>query len=114
MDFAGAGVAGDARGDHRDERRHAMTPVYGDLWHAFLPETALLVGALFVLGIDLFAAGRSTAAQRLRIAATLALIALAAAVGGAFAAGVRGDAFGGVVALDPLSFATRLGVLSLA
>src|SRR5262249_36704675 len=92
----------------------AMTPAYSDLWRAFLPEIALVVGALLVLAIDLFALGRSNGAQRLRVAATIGLIALAGAVGGAFAAGTGGEVFGGVVTLDPLAFATRLGVLSLA
>jgi NADH-quinone oxidoreductase subunit N len=91
-----------------------MTPNYRELAQALLPETALVVGALVVLGFDLVTGRTRTGAERTRAAVILGLIALAAAVYGSFQAGSAGDVFGGVLRLDSLTFATRIGVLLLA
>ena len=90
-----------------------MTP-YAELWRALLPETALVVGALLVLTIDLTVGRNRAAGSRLRVAACLGLVALAAAIYGAFESGTGGGAFGGVLMLDALTLATRVGVFLLA
>lgn len=87
---------------------------YTELLHAFLPEASLIIGALLVLGLDLTIARKHDAATRLTTSVWIALIALAAAAYHAFDAGTGGDAFGGVLVLDALTRATRLGVLLLA
>ncbi len=87
---------------------------YTELLHAFLPEASLLIGALLVLGIDLTIARKHDAAKRLATSVWIALIAIAAAIYHSFHAGKGGDVFGGVLALDTLTSATRLGVLVLA
>ncbi len=84
------------------------------LLHAFLPELSLVLGALVVLGYDLVVGRRHTAEERLRIAVTLGLLALAAAAWHAVHAGTVGATFGGVLILDSLGLATRVGVLALA
>ncbi len=91
-----------------------MTLSYAELFRALLPETALVLGALVVLGFDLATGRARTGAQRLRVATGLGLAALLAAAYGTLAAGVGGSAFGGVLILDNLTLATRLGVIVLA
>jgi NADH-quinone oxidoreductase subunit N len=91
-----------------------VTSGYFELGRVLLPEAALVVGALLVLGIDLVGSRRRSLPQRLRRSALVGLLALTAAVYGAFEAGIGGDAFGGVLILDSLTLATRAGVLVLA
>lgn len=91
-----------------------MNVNYGELGLALTPELCLVVGALVVLGFDLIAGKSRTGAERTRAAAAIGLIALVAAVYGSFRGGNSGDLFGGVLRLDPLTFATRVGVLLLA
>src|SRR5687767_15413635 len=99
MDRAGAAITLDASGV---ERRRAVTPNYIELARALLPEAALIVGALLVLGIDLFGGRKRTGLRRLRTSVLIGLLALTAAVYGTFEAGMGGNAFGGVMLLDPL------------
>lgn len=91
-----------------------MNPNYHELLRALLPELALVVGALVVLGADLLAGRGQPAAERLRRSVALGLVALALAGWGTMASGQGGPAFDGVFALDALAFAVRLGVLALA
>ena len=91
-----------------------MNVNYGELGLALTPELCLVAGALVALGFDLIAGRNRTGAERTWAAAAIGLIALVAAVYGSFRAGTGGDLFGGVLRLDPLTFATRVGVLLLA
>ena len=91
-----------------------MSPDYIGLMHALMPEMALVLGALIVLGFDLITGQRRTAAERLRAAVTLGGFAVVVAAGGAMAAGFGGPVFGGVLTLDTIGLFTRLGVLLLA
>ncbi len=91
-----------------------MTSNYLELLHAFLPEASLLIGALLALTLDLTVARNHDGATRLRTSVWIALIAIAAACYHTIDAGFAGDAFGGVLILDSLTRATRLGVLVLA
>lgn len=91
-----------------------MTPDYRELLLALRPELALVVGALVVLGFDLLAGRGNDQARRLQSAVTLGLVALAAAAWGALQPGMSGPAFGGVLVLDSLTLAARLGVIVLA
>jgi NADH-quinone oxidoreductase subunit N len=87
---------------------------YGVLGRAFLPEIALLLGALLVLGYDLLAGRRHTAAERLTAALAIGAVAIAAAGADCLRVGAFGPAFGGALMVDDLGLATRLGVLVLA
>jgi NADH-quinone oxidoreductase subunit N len=87
---------------------------YATLLRAFLPEAALVLGALVVLGIDLVGDPRRDAARRLRTATIIGLASILAAVYGTIAGGVGGPVFHGVFALDELTLGTRLGVLVLS
>lgn len=90
-----------------------MTIDYRQLLQALWPEAALVLGALLVLGFDLaFGRGR-TPDTRLRHAVTIGLIAVMGAVAGAFVAGIGGPAFTGILMLDSLALATRVGVFVL-
>lgn len=87
---------------------------YSELFRALLPETALVLGALVVLGVDL-ATGRTRSAEsRLKTSTLLGLGAILAALYGTLATGVGGPVFRGVLTLDELTLGTRLGVLVLA
>jgi NADH-quinone oxidoreductase subunit N len=90
-----------------------MTPGYAELLHAWLPEMSLVIGALLVLGVDIIAGRNQSAASRLRASVYIALLAVAAAIYHVCDAGVGGPAFGGVLTLDRLTLATRVGVLVL-
>ncbi len=90
-----------------------MNDGYSSLLRAFLPEAALALGALVVLGLDLFG-GRRDAEKRLRTATKVGLAAVLAAAYGAIAGGVGGPVFHGIFTLDELTLGTRLGVLVLA
>ena len=91
-----------------------MNVSYLELLHALLPEASLVIGALLVLGFDLVAGRRLAAADRVRASTVIGLLAIAAAIYHSVHAGTDGEAFGGVIALDTLSRATRVGVLGLA
>jgi NADH-quinone oxidoreductase subunit N len=87
---------------------------YSELFRALLPETALVLGALLVLAVDL-ATGRTRSAEsRLMTSTLLGLGAILAALYGTLATGVGGPVFRGVLTLDELTLGTRLGVLALA
>lgn len=91
-----------------------MTSNYGQLLHALLPEASLIIGALAVLGVDIFTGKNNSGPARLRAAITIALLAVAAAMYHTCDAGVETTTFGGILILDSLARATRLGVLMLA
>ena len=92
-----------------------MNADYAGLTRALLPEAALVFGALVVLGFDLVAGRKLAPAARVRLNAVLAIIALLSALGGTLLAGATtGPVFGGVLTLDPLSCASRLGVIVLS
>jgi len=87
---------------------------YSELFRALLPETALVLGALLVLAVDL-ATGRTRSAEsRLKTSTLLGLGAILAALYGTLASGVGGPVFRGILTLDQLTLGTRLGVLALA
>ena len=88
-----------------------MTLDYIELLHALMPETCLVIGALLVLGFDLAVGRRHSVERRLTTSVGIALVALAAA--GYHTCDVDGSVFGGVLVLDALSLAARLGVLAL-
>lgn len=90
-----------------------MNLSYAELFRAMLPETALVLGALAVLGVDMAFGRGIPAAQRLRRSVSIALAAVLAAVYGSLGAGANGPVFGGVLFLDQLTLVTRLGVLLL-
>jgi len=89
-----------------------MSPDYGSLFFALQPETSLLVGALAVLGLDLTVFRLRSQGERLRLALWIAAVAVLTA-GANVWLGARGPVFGGVLILDPLALATRMGVLVL-
>jgi NADH-quinone oxidoreductase subunit N len=91
-----------------------MNANYLELLHALLPEASLVLGALIVLGFDLAIARRDPFDERVKVAMWIGLLGIAAACYHTIHAGTEGDAFGGVLVLDSLSLATRLGVLGLA
>jgi NADH-quinone oxidoreductase subunit N len=91
-----------------------VTPNYAELFCALLPETALTITALIVLGYDLIAGRKRSDGHRLRAAVVIGLIGLVTAMWASVQAGVNGPAFGGIVNLDSLGFVTRGGVLLLA
>lgn len=86
---------------------------YTELLRAMVPEAALVIGALFVLTLDL-AFGRRRASSRRYIAVITGTVAVVAAMYGAFSSGLADSVFGGALILDELTMATRLGVLVLA
>jgi len=90
-----------------------MNPDYAGLAAGLLPEAALVAGALAVLGVDLAWLRRSAPARRLRTAASIGACAVLVAIGCSLRIGAVGEVFGGVLALDPLAVATRVGVLVL-
>lgn len=91
-----------------------MTPDFAQLAHALLPEISLVLGALLVLGLDLAAGRRRTIPERMRTSVVIAMIAAAVAVYHTLAVGVIGPVFGGVLTLDRVAVAARVGVLGLA
>ena len=91
-----------------------MTPAYVELWRALLPEAALTLTALIVLGFDLVVGRRRSDTQRLRASLAIGVAGVIAAGWGAFESAVDGPAFGGIVSRDSLGFVTRIGVLLLA
>ncbi len=91
-----------------------MNVSYLELLHAFLPEASLIVAALVALGLDLTIARNHDTPTRWRTSVAIALLGLVAAVYHTWHAGTGGEVFGGVLILDALTRATRLGVLVLA
>jgi NADH-quinone oxidoreductase subunit N len=91
-----------------------VSPHYLDLLHAMLPEASLVIGALIVLGLDLTIGRKQNATARQRTSTFIGLIAVIAAGYHAFDAGIGGSVFGGMLMLDNLASATRIGVLVLA
>jgi NADH-quinone oxidoreductase subunit N len=91
-----------------------MMPDYSELLAGLLPECALVVGALLVLGVDLTVGRGKTAAHRLPVAAALGAIACLGAAIAVLKVGRVGPVFGGVLMVDSLTWSTRLGVLLLA
>ncbi len=87
---------------------------YLELLRALLPETALVVGALLALTFDLSFGVRQSRETRLHAAVIIGTLAVVAAMFGALSAGVADAVFGGVLVLDELTLASRLGVLMLA
>jgi NADH-quinone oxidoreductase subunit N len=90
-----------------------MNADYAGLLNALQPEAHLVLGALLVLGFDLVWA-RHRPANRHHVALALGLLALALAGGKAVTTGGTGAVFGGVLLLDALTVATRVGVIALA
>ena len=86
---------------------------YAGLFHALQPEAHLVLGALLVLGFDL-AWARHRPANRHHVALLLGLLALGLAAWKTISVGALGPAYGGVLMLDALAVATRVGVLGLA
>lgn len=91
-----------------------MNTNFAELFHALLPEASLVLGALVVLAVDLALGQGRSQAQRLRTAAAIGLLAIAAAAYHAWDPGISGDVFGGVLVMDSLTLASRSGVLVLA
>jgi len=90
-----------------------MSPDYAGLFQALGPEAALVLGALAVLGLDLTLFRRHSLDERLRLALWVGSLAVLAACVHVGRGGTPGPVFGGVLILDPLAVATRLGVLVL-
>ncbi len=90
-----------------------MNPDYAGLFRALLPEAHLVLGAVLVLFFDMIW-GRHRPANRHHVALTLGLVALGLAGWQAVATGGAGAVFGGVLMIDPLTVATRVGVVTLA
>jgi NADH-quinone oxidoreductase subunit N len=87
---------------------------YAEIFGALRPEAALVVGALVVLGVDLSLGRGRAEAARLRTSALLGLAAIAIAICSSFSAGHSGAVVDGVLVLDSLGLATRVGVLGLS
>lgn len=90
-----------------------MSPDYIQLFQALRPETSLILGAFAALGLDLVVARRHTLEERLRLSLLIGALAIVAAMANVWL-GQRGSVFGGVLILDKLAVAARLGVLALA
>ena len=86
---------------------------YTAIFHALRPEASLVVGALVVLGLDLWLGRGRTEGQRLRLSSLVGLLAVAAAICASLGAGSSGAVVDGVLILDSLGLATRGGVLGL-
>lgn len=90
-----------------------MSHDYAGLFYALRPETSLVLGALIVLGLDLSVFRNHTVAERLNLALYIGALAILAA-GVSVWCCPSGAVFGGVLVLDKLAVATRLGVLALS
>ena len=87
---------------------------YRELFHALSPEAALILGALFVLTLDLTIGRKKVAAARWDASVRVALLAIGLAGCFTFAVGANGPAFGGALMLDPLARAHGQDSLALA
>ncbi len=83
------------------------------LFNALRPESALVVGALVILGLDLSLFRQRTRAERLHYALLLGALAVAVAIWHACHVGAVGPVFAGALMLDRLAVAARIGVLGL-
>lgn len=90
-----------------------MNADYAGLFQALRPEAHLVIGALLVLTIDMIWA-RHRPANRHHVALALGLLSLLMAGYTAATSGASGAIYGGMFLLDPLSVATRTGVILLA
>jgi NADH-quinone oxidoreductase subunit N len=92
-----------------------VSPDYAGLFNALRPEVALVLGALVALALDLSVFRRHSDGERLRLALWVGALAVLAAGVPAWLGAYHpaGPVFGGVLILDPLACATRLGVLVL-
>jgi NADH-quinone oxidoreductase subunit N len=86
---------------------------YVEILRALGPEAALVIGALLVLGVDLTAGRGKPDAARMRTSAGLGVLATTAAIFLSCRAGETGATVDGVIVLDSLGLATRVGVLGL-
>jgi NADH-quinone oxidoreductase subunit N len=86
---------------------------YAGLFQALQPEAHLVIGALLVLAFDMVWA-RHRPANRHHVALAIGLLSLALAGWKAVTTGGTGPVFGGVLMLDTLATATRVGVVTLA
>ena len=84
-----------------------MTFNYLLLTRALLPEIALVLGALAVLGYDLFAGRHRPAAERLKASLAIGAIALVAALVDTLLVGTMGPVYGANLMLDTLAVAAR-------
>ncbi|HEX2855169.1 MAG TPA: NADH-quinone oxidoreductase subunit N [Opitutaceae bacterium] len=91
-----------------------MTPPSIELVRALAGESALVVGALVVLGFDLGFGRRQSLEARWRAATLFGLAAIVAAAALVLHVGAIGAAFGGGFMLDTLGVGTCTGVLVLA
>jgi NADH-quinone oxidoreductase subunit N len=89
-----------------------MTGNFTALFQALLPEAALVVGALLVLGLDLIAGRNREEHTRLLRSVVVGLVAIGIAFWQTWHAGPSDTAAFGLV-IDPLARAARLGVLVL-
>ena len=85
-----------------------------EILRALAPETALVLAALIVLGLDLTIGRGQSGATRLRRSTWVALLGVAVAIWTACAGGNDGTVVEEVLVLDSLALATRVGVLGLA
>ncbi len=90
-----------------------MTADFGALLRALGPEAALVLSALAVLGLDIAAFRTRPAAPRFALALWTGALGVAASILLAMAA-PRGPVYGGVLILDPLAVASRLGIAAMA
>ena len=86
---------------------------YAELLRAMLPEAVLVIGALLVLTVDLLFGRSRSFEARLYTSVIVGCTATIAAMYAVFSVGALQSVFGGVLVLDTLSTATRLGVLML-
>ena len=80
------------------------------LTRALLPEIALVLGALAVLGYDLIAGRQRPAEERLKASLAIGAIALIAALVDTVLVGTMGSVYGASLMLDTLAVAARGGV----
>jgi NADH-quinone oxidoreductase subunit N len=90
-----------------------MSYSYFILARALLPEMALVVGALVVLGYDLVYGRRHSPAERLSASLWIGGLALLAAIIDSVSVGALGPVYGDGLMLDKLAVASRIGVLGL-
>lgn len=86
---------------------------YAGLGRGLFPETALIAGALVILGLDVALLRRNQAVARLRAAAAIAAISVICALFLSLRTGAIGEVFGGVLVLDSLATAARAALLVL-
>lgn len=87
---------------------------YLNLARALLPEIALVCAALAVLGLDLAAGKGRSLGHRLTVSVLVAAVGVLAAIFFAGDVGTAGSVHAGMLVLDRLAVAARIGVLVLA